>query len=146
MALGAGGTHDPNFCDARAVCARGDSGTKVLEFEERLTQALLCPSMTTSLICGNATGNGARRDQELLMLSATAIRYEKHMKETDITWQKRSSKKKAREAKKEMSSPLAGWDRESHNRYVHSFTLILFSMRSYAIRTCLLMEPNRLPS
>jgi hypothetical protein len=107
---------DPNFCDVHAQFAHvAIQEQKYLEFEERLTQALLCPfSMTNSLDLWQRywkmAQDGTKNPPDVA--AAAGIRYEKRMEEIRYHLAKEELKEEGKEKRKKSSSPLAGWDRE----------------------------------
>lgn len=109
---------DPSFCDVHAQFAHvAIQEQKYLEFEERLTQALLCPfSMTNSLDLWQRywkmAQDGTKNPPDVV--AATAVRYEKHMKVIRYHLAQEDLKEEGEEKQKKSSSSssLAGWNRE----------------------------------
>jgi hypothetical protein len=107
---------DPNFCDVHAQFAHVSiQEQKYIEFEERLTQALLCPfSMSNSLDLWQRywkmAQDGTKNPPDVA--AAAAVRYEKYMKEIRYHLAKEELKAEGKEKQKKSSSPLAGWDRD----------------------------------
>lgn len=105
---------DPDFCDVHAQFAHvAIQEQKYIEFEERLTQALLCPfSLNNSLDLWQRywkmAQDGTKNSPDVV--EAAAIRYEKHMEEIRYHLAKEELKEEGKEKQKKSSSPLAGWD------------------------------------
>jgi hypothetical protein len=103
---------DPDFCDVHAQFAHvAIQEQKFMEFEERLTQALLCPfSLGGSLDLWQRywkIQQDTTKTPTDVVIAATK-RYEKYMK----VIRQHLAEEEAKEKQKKSSSPLVGWDRE----------------------------------
>jgi hypothetical protein len=107
---------DSDFCDVHAQFAHvAIQESKYTEFEERLTQALLCPfSMSNSLDLWQRYWKMAQDGTKYApdVVAAAKIRYEERMKVIQNHLAVEEAKVEAQGKPKKSSSPLAGWDRE----------------------------------